>query len=42
VEKAFITQALELAQGNKSKAAKLLGLTRHTLLYRIEKHNLDE
>jgi two-component system, NtrC family, response regulator AtoC len=41
VEKAFITQALELAQGNKSKAAKLLGLTRHTLLYRIEKHNLD-
>jgi two-component system, NtrC family, response regulator AtoC len=41
VEKAFITQAMELAQGNKSKAAKLLGLTRHTLLYRIEKHNLD-
>ncbi len=41
VEKEFITQALERAQGNKSKAAKLLGLTRHTLLYRLDKYNIQ-
>lgn len=42
LEQNLIKQALDLAQGNKTKAAKLLGLTRHTLLYRLEKYNLDK
>ena len=33
-----IRQALVLAGGNKSRAARLLGLTRDTLLYRIQKY----
>jgi len=33
-----IRQALGIAAGNKSRAARLLGLNRDTLLYRIEKH----
>jgi transcriptional regulator with PAS, ATPase and Fis domain len=37
VEQQFIQQALEKAAGNRSKAARLLGLTRDTLLYRIKK-----
>ncbi len=40
VERELIRQALDMAQGNKSQAARLLGLTRHTLLYRLEKHGL--
>lgn len=40
VEQDFIRQALERAHGNKSKAAELLGLTRHTLLYRMEKYGI--
>lgn len=41
VEVALIRQALERANGNKTRAAELLGVTRHTLLYRLEKHGLD-
>lgn len=40
VEIALLKQALHLAGGNKTRAAELLGLTRHTLLYRLEKYGL--
>ncbi|HEV8322126.1 MAG TPA: sigma-54 dependent transcriptional regulator [Myxococcota bacterium] len=40
VEKSFVQQALEQARFNKTRAAKLLGLTRATLRYRIEKFGL--
>ena len=41
VEKNLIIQALERTELNQTKAAKLLGITRHTLLYRLEKYNID-
>ncbi len=40
LEKALILQSLERAAGNKSQAARLLGLTRRTLYSRMEKHGL--
>lgn len=40
VEKKLIISALEKSNGNKSKAARLLGLSRDTLRYRLEKHHL--
>lgn len=40
VEKDLIVQALERSGGNQSRAARLLGITRHTLLYRMEKYGL--
>ena len=38
VESELIRQALELTAGNRSRAARLLGLSRDTLLYRIKKY----
>ncbi|MEQ1544090.1 sigma-54 dependent transcriptional regulator [Methyloglobulus sp.] len=38
LEVSLIQQALELTEGNRSQSAKLLGLTRDTLLYRMRKH----
>lgn len=38
VEVELISQALRRAEGNRSRAARLLGLTRDTLLYRMKKH----
>lgn len=40
LERDLILQALEKAGGNKSQAARLLGLTRRTLYSRMEKHGL--
>jgi len=40
LEKDLIVQAMERSGGNKSAAARLLGLTRRTLGYRLEKHGL--
>ncbi len=40
VERDFLVQALNLTQNNQTKAAELLGITRHTLRYRLEKHAL--
>ena len=38
LEADLIHQALSRTQGNRSKSAKLLGLSRDTLLYRMQKH----
>jgi two-component system NtrC family response regulator len=40
VEKELLVKALEKAEGNQSKAARFLNITRKTLLYRMEKHGL--
>ncbi len=40
LERELIVQALERARGNKSQAARLLGLTRRTLYSRMERHGL--
>ncbi|GGP09640.1 sigma-54 interaction domain-containing protein [Oceanobacillus neutriphilus] len=42
MEKTSIEQALELCNGNKSKAAKQLGISRVTLYQKIKKYNLSE
>jgi transcriptional regulator with PAS, ATPase and Fis domain len=41
VERQFIISALKRTGGNKSKAARLLGLSRDTLRYRLEKYQLS-
>lgn len=41
VEESLIRQALELAKGNQSKAARLLGISRDTLLYRLKKFAIN-
>jgi DNA-binding NtrC family response regulator len=41
LETDFIQQALAQTHGNKSRAARLLGLTRDTLLYRLKKYAID-
>lgn len=40
LEANLIHQALSRTNGNRSKSARLLGLTRDTLLYRMQKHGL--
>jgi two-component system response regulator AtoC len=40
VEKKLIGEALERANGNQSKAARLLGVSRDTLRYRLKKYGL--
>jgi len=41
VEQQLIRQALERTRGNRSRAARLLGLTRDTLLYRLKKYAIQ-
>jgi len=40
MERGYITKALERAKGNKSKAARILGLTRSQLYSRLEKYGV--
>ena len=40
VERTLVVQALERTGGNVSKASRLLGISRDTLRYRIDKHQL--
>lgn len=42
VEKELIRKALEKNDWNQSKAAKYLGISRQTLLYRMKKHHLEK
>ncbi|MCL4501466.1 MAG: sigma 54-interacting transcriptional regulator, partial [Deltaproteobacteria bacterium] len=39
--KGLIIQALEKSNGNRTRAAKLLGLSRPTLIYRLEKYGIE-
>ena len=41
IERAYIEKALDCAQGNKNKAAELLGLSLRSMRYRIDKLNLN-
>lgn len=41
LEASLLRQALRHAQGNKTRAAELLGLTRQTLLYRLDKYHIS-
>jgi transcriptional regulator with PAS, ATPase and Fis domain len=40
VEKYYIREALRIKQGNKVQAARILGITRSALLYRMEKYGI--
>lgn len=42
LERSLILQALERTEYNQTKAAKLLGMSRHTLLYRMEKYGIEK
>ncbi len=41
VERRMISEAMEKARGNQSKAARVLGISRDTLRYRLKKFGLD-
>jgi two-component system NtrC family response regulator len=40
LEKNLITKALEKHKGNQTRAADYLGITRPTLIYRMEKYGI--
>jgi DNA-binding NtrC family response regulator len=41
VEKEYILEALKMKKGNKSEAAKMLGISRSALIYRIGKYGIE-
>jgi DNA-binding NtrC family response regulator len=41
VEKEYILEALRIKKGNKSEAAKMLGISRSALLYRMGKYGIE-
>jgi len=41
LERELLQQALEKSQGNQSKAARILGLTRYAFMYRLKKYQLQ-
>ena len=41
VEEGFVRQAFEMVKGNQTQAAKLLGISRHALIYRMEKFKIQ-
>ena len=41
VEKSFLQQALEQTGGNQSQAARLLGLSRYSFIYRLDKYGIS-
>ena len=41
LEKEIIQKALKKHDGNRSAAARYLGIPRHVLLYRIEKYEIE-
>jgi DNA-binding NtrC family response regulator len=41
LEREFLCQALERTSGNKTSAARLLGLSRDTMRYRLEKYGIQ-
>lgn len=42
LNKSLLIQALQICEGNKTRAAKLLGISRPTAVYRINKYGLNE
>ncbi|SMP71619.1 sigma-54-dependent transcriptional regulator [Anoxynatronum buryatiense] len=42
LEKNLILQALEKTGNNQTKSAQLLGISRHTLMYRMDKHGISK
>lgn len=41
VEESLVRQALEITKGNQTQAAKLLGISRHALIYRLDKYKIQ-
>jgi DNA-binding protein Fis len=41
IEKNLLEQALQQAHGNKTRASRLLKISRDTLRYKVKKHHLD-
>jgi len=42
VERQLIEKALELHDGNQTRAARALGITRNTIIYRMRKHGIGQ